>query len=553
MKLIYQPSKIIMFHKVAVLFNLVILFTSLNLKAQESVFSAFNESIADADKAFIAKNYIKALSIYESIAQNENTPENIDLRLARSYYFTFQYDKAIHHYGKYEKVNLEFPTEDYFYFAEALNSVGEMKQALHYYQICMDKKPDNELYAGRIWRLSNLTYLYEDSIKNMVNYAKLNSKYSELQMLKLSDKEIFLVSNQPQVEMIKKIDSKENSPFYNLRKVESYEDPFSIVALNYENLKAAGQKLKVPFHLSAISIFDEGNQLVFAASAQRKNAEGNFPLQLYFAKKKRGKWVEIGEYEHNNIQFDISEPAISNDGNTLIFSANFKNSLGGKDLYISTKTEEEGWSEPENLGNNINTERDERFPFIDHSNLYFSSNGHPGLGGFDIYKVKLMDGKYQELENLGYPVNSKFEELSFSIDSLGQQGFLSSNRKNKGFDFDMYEFALDLQVYPLSVDGTVKFIEHNWMDSTELKVLSNVELELVDRTGNKVVAKTRSDEKGKFNLKVPYYSKYKIRIRDEDLDGFVSFEVPKFAKQDLSYEIVVVNDDFKNSLREENE
>lgn len=552
MKLTSQPSKIIMLKKVAVLFTLVILFSSLNLKAQESVFSAFNESISDADKAFIAKNYRKALSIYESIAQNENTPENIDLRLARSYYFTFQYDKAIQHYGKYEKANLEFPTEDYFYFAEALSSTGEIKQAVHYYQICMDKKPNNELYAGRIWRLSNLSYLYEDSIKNMVNFAKLNSNYSELQMLKLSDKEIFLVSNQPQVEMIKKIDIKENSPFYNLRKVESYEDPFSIVALNYENLKPAGQKLKVQFHLSAISIFDNGNQLVYAASSQRKNAEGNYPLQLYFAKKKRGKWVKIGEYEHNNTQFDISEPAISNDGNTLIFSANFNNSLGGKDLYISTKTEE-GWSEPENLGNNINTERDERFPFIDHSNLYFSSNGHPGLGGFDIYKVKLMDGKYQELENLGYPVNSKFEELSFSIDSLGQQGFLSSNRRNKGFDFDMYEFALDLQVYPLSVDGTVKFIEHNWMDSTELKVLSNVELELIDRTGNKVVAKTRSDENGKFNLKVPYYSKYKIRIRDEDLDGFVSFEVPKFAKQDLSYEIVVVNDDFKNSLREENE
>ncbi|WP_296618673.1 tetratricopeptide repeat protein [Marivirga sp.] len=552
MKLIHLPSIFIMFNKIAVLFTLVVLFSSANLKAQESVFSAFNQSLADADKAFIAENYRKALSIYESIAQNENTPDNIDLRLARSYFFTFQYEKAVQHYGQYEKTNLEFPTEDYFYFAEALSSTGDRKRALHYYQICLDKKPNNELYAGRIWRLSNLTYLYEDSIRNMAHYAKLNSNYSELQMVKVSEKEVYLVSNQPQVEMIRKLDIKENAPFYNLRKVETYEDPFSIVALNYENLKPADQNLKAQFHLSAINIFDDGNQMVYASSAKQKNEKGNHPLQLYFAKKKRGKWVKVGDYEHNNPEFNISEPAISNDGNRLIFSANFINGLGEKDLYVSIKTEE-GWSEPENLGDNINTERDERFPFFHQSNLYFSSNGHPGLGGFDLYKVKLMDGNYQELENLGYPVNSKFDELSFSIDSLGQQGFLSSNRKNQGFDFDIYEFALDLQIYPLSVEGTIKFIEHNWMDSTELKVLSNVEMELVDRTGNKVVAKTRSDAKGNFNLKVPYYSKYKIRIRDEDLDGFVSFEVPKFAKQDLSYEIVVVNDDFKNSLREENE
>jgi len=78
-------------------------------------------------------------------------------------------------------------------------------------------------------------------------------------------------------------------------------------------------------------------------------------------------------------------------------------------------------------------------------------------------------------------------------------------------------------------------------------------MELIDRTGNSVVAKTKTDAKGNFNLEVPYYSKYKIRIKGEDLNGFISFEVPKFAKQDLSYEIVVVNDDFKNSMREENE
>ncbi|WP_375577706.1 tetratricopeptide repeat protein [Marivirga tractuosa] len=552
MKLINQPSTTNMLNKTMFLFAFIFFAFVINLKGQESVFSALNQSIGEADKAFIAKNYGKALSIYEEMAQDDKAPENIDLRLARSYYFTFQYEDAVKYYKQHEKTNLEFPTEDYFYFAEALTSIGNIEGALQYYQICLDKKPDNELYASRIWRLSNLSYLYEDSIKNMAHYAKMNTIHSELQMVHISDNEVYLVSNQPQVEMIKKIDSKENSSFYNVKKIETYEDPFSIVALNYENPKPIGKSLKTPFHLSAISIFNDGNQMVFAASSKQKNGKGNYPLQLYFAEKKKEKWFKIADYEHNNKQFDISEPSMSNDGNTLIFSANFDNGMGGNDLFISVKTEE-GWSKPENLGNNINTERDERFPFFHQSNLYFASNGHAGLGGFDIYKAKLMDNNLQEIENLGYPINSSYDELSFNIDSLGQQGFLSSNRLNKGFDFDIYEFALDLQVYPLSVEGIVKFIEHNWMDSSELQVLPYVNMELIDRTGNNVVAKTRTDSEGNFNFKVPYYSKYKIRIVGKDLDGFVSFEVPKFAKQDLSYEIVVVNDDFKNSLREENE
>jgi len=413
MKLTLRTTKSTFFH---ILISIVIplfLLASSNARAQESVFSAFNYSIAEADKAFIAKNYHKALSIYQNVSGRDEAPENIDLRLARSYYFTFQYDKAVKHYQQYEKAKLEFPTEDYFYFAEALTSTGKPSQAIEYYQICSDKNPNNEMYSARIWRLSNLSYLYEDSIRNMAHYAKLNTPYSELQVVSAAEKEVYLVSNQPKVEIIKKVDSKENAPFYNFKKVEIYEDPFSIVALNYEDPKPGGDHLKAPFHLSAISIFDGGNQMVYAASSRKKNEKGNYPLQLYFAKKRKGKWLRTGDYEHNNQAVDMSEPTMSKDGKTLIFSANLPNSLGGRDLFKSVKTEE-GWSPPENLGNSINTPLDERFPFIYESNLYLSSNGHPGLGGFDLFKVKFTNENFLEMENLGYPINSTYDELSFN-------------------------------------------------------------------------------------------------------------------------------------------
>ena len=106
---------------------------------------------------------------------------------------------------------------------------------------------------------------------------------------------------------------------------------------------------------------------------------------------------------------------------------------------------------------------------------------------------------------------------------------------------------MGLQSYPLKIEGLVKFIEHNWMDSTELKLLPNVRLILIDDNGNSRITETITDGTGSFSFTIPYYSKYKIRILGNDLDGIVSFEVPKYTKTKSSYEIVVVNDDFKKS------
>ncbi|WNB16941.1 tetratricopeptide repeat protein [Marivirga arenosa] len=527
-----------------ILFSLLCITT---IHAQESVFSAFKYYVQDADKAFIAGNYQKALEIYEVINKQKGAPENIELRLARSYYFTYQYQKAVQFYKSFEKKKQEFPIDDYYYYAEALMITGDIVNALEYYKLCLENRPNNELYSERIWRLNNLSYLYEDSSKNITHFSNINTNYSELQMLKSATNEVMYISNSPSVSLFKKIDVKENAGFYTLKQNRTYADPFSIVALNYEDQKTIGGHLNTPFHISSISLYNNGNSMAYTASANQKNNAGNFPLQLYFADKIKGKWKMTNAFHFNNSNFDISEVWISEDGKKLIFSANFKDSFGGKDLYQSEKNEK-GWTKPVNIGNEVNTERDERFPYLQGSTLYFSSNGHSGLGGFDIYRYKTNQNGMKEIENLGYPINSNFDEISFTIDSLGQEGFLSSNRKNKGFDYDIYEFALDLQSYPMSVEGNVKFIEHNWMDSTELETLPNVKMELIDLTKNVVVATTSTDSKGNFKLRVPFYSRFKIRIIGNDLDGLVSFEVPKFAKQDLSYEIVVVNDDFKNTI-----
>jgi hypothetical protein len=280
-------------------------------------------------------------------------------------------------------------------------------------------------------------------------------------------------------------------------------------------------------------------------SAAKPNAKGVYPLQIFFARKKGKKWSIVAEFPHNSIAYSLYEPCINEDGTEIYFSAEIPGGYGGKDIYKSVLTDS-SWSKPGNVGEVINTAEDEIHPFMGQDGVfYFASNGHPGLGGFDLFKVKKIGERYGELENLGYPINSGFDDFALSIDSLNRHGFLTSNRKRGGLDDDIYEFDMGLQSYPLEVSGKVKFIEHNWMDSTELELLPNVRMVLIDNKNQQKVLETNSDKEGNFSFTVPYYSQYKIRIVSDELDGIVSFEVPKYSKANDSYEIVVVNDDFK--------
>jgi hypothetical protein len=220
--------------------------------------------------------------------------------------------------------------------------------------------------------------------------------------------------------------------------------------------------------------------------------------------------------------------------------------FGGKDIYRS-RYQGGQWSAPENLGETVNTVYDEVFPYL-HLNktLYFSSNGHPGLGGLDIFKVLLKENDFDEVQNAGFPINTKSDEFGIIIDSLSTHGYFSSNRKKGGYDDDIYEFDMDLQTYPLDISGLIRFKEHNWSDSSEIKPLGNAKFFLVDNIRNVVVYENSSDSTGNFSLLIPYFSKYRIRVVEEGgEEHVVSLDIPKHRKLHNKHEIVIVKDAFR--------
>jgi outer membrane protein OmpA-like peptidoglycan-associated protein len=199
---------------------------------------------------------------------------------------------------------------------------------------------------------------------------------------------------------------------------------------------------------------------------------------IYVSQKKGSDWSKPFDLSApvNSPGWE-SQPSISSDGRTLYFVSNRKGGYGGYDIWKSNLTEK-GWSEPENLGPNINTSLDEQSPFIhpDDSTLYFCSNGWPGMGGKDLFVSRLgKDGKWQKPENLGYPINSSGDENGLALTANGDYAFFSSNNLSGTGGFDIYTFELPKNLRP----HRVTYVEGVVYDAVTKRPLESA-VEIVD-------------------------------------------------------------------------
>jgi len=281
--------------------------------------------------------------------------------------------------------------------------------------------------------------------------------------------------------------------------------------------------------------------MVYTRSADNPGSNGRRTLQLYFAVLK-DIWTTVYPFPYNSSEYSITDPTISEDGKTLYFSSDMKGGQGGKDLYRSEFIDGK-WSKPENLVD-LNTPYNEVFPFLHQGNvLYFASNGHGGMGGLDIFKSEIQEDGFTDIVNAGYPINTHYDDFSLVLDSVGSRGFLSSNRK--GGQDDIYRVDIDMQVYPLAIEGVIRYKEIGWADSVA-KELRNATLILIDNRKGTAVYETFSDSVGNFVLHIPYFSQYKIKVIEENKnESIVSLEVPKHTRKVEKHDIVVVRDVFE--------
>lgn len=193
------------------------------------------------------------------------------------------------------------------------------------------------------------------------------------------------------------------------------------------------------FHDGPAVFFNGDRKVIFTRNEGGRSKDGTRRLMLMEAEvSTEGTWSDIKPLSINSEEYSLSHPALSDDNTILYFISDMPGGQGGTDLWMSRRNGNE-WGAPQNLGPTINTSGDEMFPYVYKEELFFASNGHPGLGGMDIFIAQKTEGSGYMIRNAGYPLNTNLDDFGI-ITRNGREGYFSSNRAGQD---DIYHFLKD--------------------------------------------------------------------------------------------------------------
>ena len=410
------------------------LFSFISLSAQKA-------KLETADKKYQSLAYIDAIEIYEKVAEQGYESVELFQKLGNSYYFNAQLVDAGKWYAKLFALNQEVDPEYYYRYAQTLKAKEEYTKANEYLgkfaSMTASKDNRSKLYRDNTNYLTDIKQL---SNRYTIENAGINSEFSDYGAALYKQQLIFASARD--TGSVSSVKSKwTNQSFTNLYSSTIEEDG------KLSQPKPFSNKVNSKFHESTPIFTKDGKTMYFTRNnfnkgKVRKDDDKIILLKLYKATFDGENWINVEELPFNSDQYSIAHPALSPDNKTLYFASNMPGTVGQSDLFKVTINEDGTYGTPENLGNKINTEARETFPFISEDNiLYFASDGQLGLGGLDVFGVKLFeDGKYSQVLNVGSPVNSSKDDFAFLIDTKTKIGFFSSNREEgKGYD-DIYKF-----------------------------------------------------------------------------------------------------------------
>ena len=463
--------------------------------------------IAAADKKYNSYAYIDAIQTYERLAEKGYQSVEMFEKLGNAYYFNSDFEKAVQSYEKLYQLQSELAPEYFYRYAQSLKAIGKEKEAATILAKFENKSSDD----SRSKRLKNNTDYLEDIKANVGIYtienAGINSKYSDYGSAIVDNKLIFT--------------SARDTGGVGQRK-------HAWTGEHFTNLYAAGvngelspsnpvrydANVNSKFHEATPVFTKDGNTMYFTRNnyldgKKGKDANKVTLLKIYKATLVNNRWTNVTELPFNSNNFSTAHPALSPDEQTLYFVSDRPGTIGQSDLYKVAINSNGTYGEPINLGVEINTEGRETFPFVTKDNqLYFASDGHPGLGGLDVFTTKINnDGSFGEVENDGAEVNSPKDDFGYYRDSEINKGFFSSNRDGGLGSDDIYRFT--------SKDKCKQILKGIVTDSATGETLAGVQLILLNKQ-YKVIAETTSDALGYYAFDVNCRRTYHVRANKKD-------------------------------------
>ncbi|MBS7253612.1 OmpA family protein [Flavobacterium branchiicola] len=471
---------------------------------------AQNNKIKKAEKQYEQLAYIDAIKIYENVAEKGYKSVDLFQKLGNAYYFNGDLQKANNWYAELFALNQTVEPEYYYRYSQTLKAVGDYEKAnkmldAFYYIKGNDSRA--KLYEAN---KDYYAVIQENSGRYAIETIGINSNMSDYGTSFLGDKIVF-ASTREEIGVSKRVQKWNNQAFTTLYTAKVDENG------TIEKPKALSNIVNSKFNEATPVFTKDGQTMYFTKNnynegKKGKDSTGRILLKIYKATLENGKWTKIKELPFNSNDFSTAHPALSTDEKTLYFASNRPGSLGDSDIYKVKIFENDLFGNPENLGNKINTEGKETFPFVSAENeLYFSSDGHPGLGGLDVFVAKInADETLGNVSNVGAPVNGAMDDFAFIINTKNSIGYFSSNRDGgMGYD-DIYRFTETRKLeYQQTILGTV-------VDKETQNPLAAAKVTILDEQMN-IVGELITNDKGKFTYDTAKGGKvYYVRAVKED-------------------------------------
>lgn len=378
-----------------------------------------------ADILFKNMEYAKCVDMYDELIKKQNKKGTINWenyrKAAICHYQLFHMDKAISNYDAIRKSE-GLSEVDYEMYINALRYRAKYDQSIVAVEEATGKFPNNQYFTRLNAEKNDYKRLLADSLRYKIKLTSINSGFGDFAPSFYNEDVVYATKSSNRA--ITKGRYGWDDAFY-INLMQAKPGPDSLLVDN----KLLKKEFLSGAHDGPVAFNGDLTKMVITKNKLgKKNGKDVIVLSLYFSEFIDGKWSDLVPFEYNNPDYNFGHGVFSEDGTKLYFVSDMPGSNGEADIYVS-RLENGKWGSPENLGNGVNTEKREMFPFVQGSKLFFASDGHFGLGGLDIFEANLDDLKSKPI-NMGYPVNTAQDDFGWILRKDGETGYMSSNRKD---------------------------------------------------------------------------------------------------------------------------
>jgi len=408
---------------------IALIVTCMNVTGQEKSYKEIK-----GDKSSFNYSFDKAIKSY---THDKHLSVEGQRMLAESYHKIDQNIKSEEAYSKLMTQGTGIIPEDYYNYAMVLKMNGKYDESNQWMDKFVILKPGDLRVIDYVANSSKLAKLQQDNGEFQIKHQSINTDALDFGTSYYKNKVVFASTRTHFKFFVRKYNwTKE--PFWNMFIAD-------VDSNQLKNPVIFNRSMNGNLHDGPACFSNDGNFMAFTRNNYHiKNMTRVIELQIWFSSFKDGKWSKPIPFVHNNTAYSVGHPCLTSDGNTMYFTSDMPGGYGGTDIYKTSRDEKGEWGIPINLGDKINTEGDEMFPFLEDKSgtFFFSSNGRFGLGGLDIFISTLNGSEFSQPYNAGFPLNTQFDDFAAIVDDKMNKGYFSTNRSGGSGGDDIYALKI---------------------------------------------------------------------------------------------------------------